>query len=504
MSDFLFSSKQQPRGILANYLKSIHFQDPPDCFEYHGSWGSLGVLYNHYQGFNPYEDERYLLAVIGGPILKFSGAPFFSKSMLQNAKTIAILKKWKKNGRIQWDKDLSGPFAIICIDKERNNAEVVTDMMSFIPVFQATVENGSEPLVMGTHVDTVAEIQGHNEQFDETSMADFFINKAVTFPHTLYKNVIHNSPATITFVENGMINRMKEDNYWLPIENKQLGTFKENAFALRRAIQTSINDICENHEDVGVLLSGGEDSRAVLAAIPNGIKKTGYIFVDSFNREARTAKRIAGIYNAKFLVGYRSRTHYLDQIEECSRLVGSQNEFIHVHAYGFHTKFGFRKHGAILGGLKSDTFLKGHYIPHWQIEMRGSNKLQFKHYLLENEANIRFYLKNEILNRKNRKIFDTDILENIVERQLRHLNRILKFRKTAVAEWFKIWPIAQDQDITNFEGHRRLFRNFEPFLDSDIVKLAASVPQEWKTGRNLFQKATKPFFSPFLVCPSCW
>jgi asparagine synthetase B (glutamine-hydrolysing) len=501
MSDFLFTSKQQPKGILTNYLKSIHLQDPPDCFEYHGSWGSLGVLYSHYHGFNPYEDERHLLAVIGGPILKFSGAPSFSKTMLQNARTMAILKKWKKSGRIQWDKDLSGPFAIICIDKKSNIAEIVTDMMSFIPVFQATVGNGSESVVMGTHVDTVAEIQGHNEQFDETSLVDFFINKAVTFPYTLYKNVIQISPATTTLIENGILARSIEDRYWLPIDNNQFDSCRDAAHALHCAMNASIQGICRNQEDVAVLLSGGEDSRAVLAAIPNGIKKTGYIFVDSFNREARTAKRIAGIYGAEFVVGYRSITHYLDQIVECSRLVGSQNEFIHVHAYGFHSKFRFKKHGAILGGLKSDTFLKGYYIPHWQIKIRGSDTLQFKHYLLENEGNIRFYIKNEILSRKNREVFNINILENIVERQLRHLNRVLKFRKTAVAEWFKIWPISQDQDITNFGGHRRLFRNFEPFLDSDVVKLAASIPQEWKTGRNLFQRATKPFFRPSWFVP---
>jgi len=152
-----------------------------------------------------------------------------------------------------------------------------------------------------------------------------------------------------------------------------------------------------------------------------------------------------------------------------------------------------------LGGLKSDAFLKGHYIPHWQIETRGSDTLQFKHYLLENEENIGFCIKKEILSRKNREIFNINILENIVKRQLRHLNRVLKFRKTAVVEWFKIWPTSQG--ITNLEGHRRLFRNFEPFLDSDVVKLAASVPQEWKTGRNLFQRATKPFFRPSWFVP---
>ena len=291
MSDFIFSSKQRRKGILTNCLKSIHLQDPPDCFEYHGSWGSLGVLYNHYHGFNPYEDERHLMAVIGAPILKFSGAPSFSKTMPQNAKTMAILKKWKKNGGIRWDKDLSGPFAIICIDKNGKSAEIATDMLSFIPIYQATIRNEDNNIVMGTHIDIVSEIQERDTELDEISLVDFFINRAVTFPYTLYKDVSQMPPATITLVENGIINRSKENRYWVPIENNPFSTMEEAAYTLRGTMQTAIQDMCENHKDVAVLLSGGEDSRAVLAAIPKGIKKTGYVFVDSYNREARIAKK---------------------------------------------------------------------------------------------------------------------------------------------------------------------------------------------------------------------
>lgn len=102
------------------------------------------------------------------------------------------------------------------------------------------------------------------------------------------------------------------------------------------------------------------------------------------------------------------------------------------------------------------------------------------------------HLKEEIFKIENRVIFSCDLLENVAERQLRHLHRVAKFRHSTLAEWIKIWPISQDQEINNFNGHRRLFRNCEPFLSSDIVKLAASVPPEWKIGRRLFQRATKP------------
>lgn len=504
MSDFLFTSKQQQKGILTNYLKSIHLQDPPDCFEYHGSWGSLGVLYNHYYGFNPYEDEQYLLAVIGGPILKFSGAPSFSKTMPQNAKTMAVLRKWKKNGGIIWDKDLSGPFAIICIDKREGKTEIVTDMMSFIPVYQAATGNGDKEVVIGTHVDVVAEIHGRNRELDEISLVDFLVNNTVTFPYTLYKDMTQIPPATITLVEKGKINRSQENNYWLPFENNRFSTLREAAYALRMAMQASIQDICENHEDIGVLLSGGEDSRAVLAAIPKEIKKTGYVLVDSHNRESKTAEKIAAIYDADFEIGYRSPTHYLEQLKECSRLIGIQNEFIHMHAYGFHKKFGFSNHDAILGGLLSDAFIKGNQISVQKSRLKGIEILPTKikgNSLVELKEIRNCVTKKEFTNVHNRSLFYESFVDGVFHRRQKHLEIIKGFRPTTSAEWFNLWPISQDRDICNFVGNRRLFRSFEPFMSLECLKVAASVPQVMKINRRLFQKAMRPFMAASWYVP---
>ena len=151
-----------------------------------------------------------------------------------------------------------------------------------------------------------------------------------------------------------------------------------------------------------------------------------------------------------------------------------------------------------MGGLKADTFLKGYYIPPWQFKMQKIKIFpsRFRQYSLGDETNINSHIKEKILRKENKAIFPSHILEDIVERQLSHYSRIQKFRQTAVAEWMKIWPISHDQEMTFFNGHRRLFRSFEPFLSSDIVNLAASVPQAWKINRRLFQMATKSALRP--------
>jgi len=499
MSDFLFSSKQQKKGMLTTLLKSIHLYDPPNCHEYHGTWGSLGVLFNHYYGYNPFENERFILVVIGGPILKFPGAPSFYKTMPQNVKTEALLKKWKSKNTIKWDSDLSGPFSILCIDKQKNKIEIITDMMSFIPVFFGIQKIDDKAAILGTHVDLVAELTGCNTKLDKVSISDFIINSTITFPYTFYKNIRQMSPGTINCIEKGEIDRKKGHTYWSPVEHKNKFTnIKEAALALRTITQESIQKICENQENIGVLLSGGEDSRVVLASIPEGLNTSAYTFLDSYNREGVVAEKIAKIYKAQFNLGFRSSNQYLEQLEECSNLVGSQNEFTHIHAYKFHKRFNFMKHGAILGGFYSDSYLKGYYIPDFNISVNlkriGIFSSRIRQYQIRLGQDFdENYLDKIFSNMKIMSVFSKKLICSVIQRQKEHFKRVKAFCPTTALEWMKLWPLNESSPY--YSGNRRLFRSYEPFLDSECIKFALSVPQQWKINRQLFQEAFKPLIS---------
>ena len=74
-------------------------------------------------------------------------------------------------------------------------------------------------------------------------------------------------------------------------------------------------------------LSGGEDSRTLLGLIPSDLKRDAFIFLDSMNREGRTAQKAARAYGANFHVGFRSPTHYLEILEEASDLGSGTNTY---------------------------------------------------------------------------------------------------------------------------------------------------------------------------------
>lgn len=133
MSDFIYSKKNVENGKLTKEIQKIYHDDKPLVKEFHGGWGSLAVSQSLYNGFQPYETKDHLFVVIGGPVLYFQDNTFL-KEIYGDIGSIAIYNRWVQ-GEIKWDEDLSGPFAILIVDKESYEVQVITDLMSFIPIF---------------------------------------------------------------------------------------------------------------------------------------------------------------------------------------------------------------------------------------------------------------------------------------------------------------------------------------------------------------------------------
>jgi hypothetical protein len=75
------------------------------------------------------------------------------------------------------------------------------------------------------------------------------------------------------------------------------------------------------------------------------------------------------------------------------------------------------------------------------------------------------------------------------------LKLVQEFRPLSAQEWSRLWPITNHQDVVGYQGNRRLFRTFEPFADSALIKISAATPQQWKLNRALFRAAFCESFS---------
>lgn len=476
MSDYLFSSVEQPQGRLSGLIKDIYFDCAPDCTEFHGSWGSLAVSKSHYHGFMPYEDEQHLCVVIGAPVLYFRNNDFLTQADSSQG-TKAIYMRWT-NQRMSWTDDISGPFTVLLINKQNHEVSIVTDLMAFIPVYSCLNSSG---LFLGTHVDALAHAANEQADLDKVSLADFILNDVVTFPYTAYTSLRQELPGSITRYSVG--HKKTVSTYWQPIEQKGFSTIDEAALTLRQGIKKYINTVTKNMSNIAQFISAGEDSRALSGMLPQDKPRDAYIFLDSMNREGRIAKKVAKAYDVNFTVGYRDPLHYLDIQPAASALVGLGHQYAHAHSLTFDKQFDLPKYDAVFGGFLSDTLLKGHHVATY----RSLFRLPFLPQIP---------IAHDPTNRRGKNLsayLKLKIKVDLIARKKNRLREVREIRPQSAEEWFNLYPCIMHNDMPNIYTTRRLFKSYEPFLSHEVVKVAAQVPTQWKLNRRLFHKAMKPF-----------
>lgn len=478
MSDFIYSKRPIKMGTLTKKIQEIYHQDRPSVEEFHGEWGSLAVSQNLYNGFQPYETAEHICVVVGGPLLCFRDNTFLMSGANVTG-TRAVYNRWL-DGVMEWDEDLSGPFAVLIINKNTSEIVCITDLMSFIPVY---TYQDSTSIMLATHVDVLASVSGQRANSDVISKVDFILHGVVTFPYTMYTALRQIKPGSVHFVTNSPT-EFQSKTYWLPEEKNMYQSVDQAAEDLRNGMQNYVNGITNGMSRIAQFISGGEDSRTTSGLLPRDQDRDAFIFLDHMNREGKVAEKAAHAYGANFKLATRGKLHYLEILPPSADMVGNGSQYFHAHTYGFHKSCKLDEYSAVFGGLFSDVPLKGACIK----KFGGSGRFPFLPHIQRYDYSVERPIQNSV--------FKPELLVELTKRRQAHLEYIRRFRKKSAEEWFQLWPISMNFNIPNLHANRRLFRSYEPFMAKDVLKISATVPQKWKLNRRLFQKAVKPLLKP--------
>ncbi|WP_420130090.1 asparagine synthase-related protein [Longimicrobium sp.] len=466
MSDFLFSTARRPEGELRRALERYVGHVSASVEERHGSWGSLAVARGPADPLETLVDDGGSISVlIGDPVIRIAPEPPGLSRLGGRRRALHALLRGGPGA--PWAERIDSGFAALSIDTARGGGMIVTDVGGFVPVFASRHAGGEGGWIAGTHLDAVARATGRSAHIDPVSAADLLANLTCTWPHTLYTGVEQLAPATaLPFDADGAPGEPRA--YWRPVETNPFASVRDAAAAVREALVEQVGAICRDVPEVALLLSGGEDARAVLGAVPEGVRVRAFVYADWENREVRVARAAARAYGATLTFGARTPDHYVDGLEPVGRMIGTHNNFMDVHGWGFHERLGLRGFPVVLGGLSSDSFLKAEHEP-------------------DRPARDAFDLPPA-------SIIRPELLQQVVARRLAFRRWLAEFRPATATEWEKLWPFTQRKHSANLHGNRRMFASQEPYHANALVTLAAAIPAEWKHHRRLFHAAMKPLF----------
>ncbi|KDE58306.1 hypothetical protein EL22_05640 [Halostagnicola sp. A56] len=225
---------------------------------------------------------------------------------------------------------LDGEFIALLYDPDEETATFFSDRVGARPLYYAVSDDA---IAFSTSIQAVPEIPGYTPTFSESYLAEYLHSRRVHGTKTPVDGIEQIAPATqLTYdLEAGALD---ERQYWEPRYrpvDKPLSYFvSELAERFERAVADRMP---RDGGDAGLLLSGGSDSRSVLAA--GGSELTGFHMGDGWNREARYAKRAANAAGAEFELLERGRDYHATLLERAAPIQEFVGSFQSGHMLGY-------------------------------------------------------------------------------------------------------------------------------------------------------------------------
>lgn len=435
--------------------------------EYTHPWGCVIVQHAKATGNVSFVDDDRVIIPIGRPIVR-------DQDLGSNPNSIA---QWvsKHDADCLVDNagvinaSLSGMYAIfeICADR----VSVLTDHMGFRPVYVSLNQDG-QLLGIGTHLESLAVATGQLDQIDLVSIGELFTHNYITFPFTTRTTIRELDPCSITKIDPST-NAIQTKILWEPSEPANFPTEAETRSALRSAMLSAGDDLSRNCSRVGVLLSGGFDSRAVLSVIPKDRVRSALTYVTRQNRETRVAGEVAHAAGTTQVLVQRDDDYFPMLVERGLDLIGMELRG-NCHGLCIADNGLTEDYDVIIGGQLSDTLLKDHFMPmdkRQQLRpqtIRSKIRALVKGPVPKSPLNPHHTTGRELLESE----LTDEIREQVRQRKETRMREVERVRPTTADEWHRFWPCSRQDDSSHTLGNARLMCADTLFAHQAIVEVA--------------------------------
>lgn len=485
MSDFLISlrKKYKGRGLL-ELIKNPYEGTFPQGRYFDFSWGSMAVLEEHLANSNNILVRDGLVFAWVGDLVTDMSDEFIDALIAR----IGEVRNCQRNQTFSLESDevfkkLNGAFAIVLADE--NGASIVADLLNFVRVYTGYGQNG-RICVLGTHTDLVATLSDESFSVDHVSAAEFLNFGCITFPNTMHRNVKQLNPASLYNIRLGKNKspEMEDFPYWHPPQELSECDEEQLSEELRTALLEATQTRCKG-EKIGVSMSGGLDSRLIMAAVPKSVECIGLTFCDELNREAQIAKKATECYGRQWFPILREDEYIGNILEKTVRFIGCEGPFVNAHAIGLVDEINKHSISSMLSGMNMDTFLKAYRAEDMVRVPRMWGILPPKYA----EENIDLIGGFEDFWRENLKM---SILTQLAERREIFFSKFADTKRSSLAEWLFLYPAFSG--FASWPAERRLLLSRQVVLDRKLIDFCFKCPVRLKLGKRIFVKAVKEVY----------
>lgn len=423
-----------------------------------------------------YEDSRYIVGIAG---------KIFCDLDLLSAKDISLL--YSKYGT-DFIKNLKGIFSIVIYEKEEKRLILMNDKLGLYPIYTYLDD---KYFIFCTESEPIIKISKKKE-LNYDGIAEFFVYGYNLGGKTFVKGLNNLEPATVLTYLDGEVGEKRYFEF--DVKEKQGLSEKEYCENLLNSFQNAIRIMCNNQKDVYSFLSGGLDTRFIVANLLT-LKKSITAFtsysVSKEEADAGYAREICREFNIKHLlhktakdkIGYPSlslldfeRRRYIEDVAENANLKPVKESIL-----------------ALLKTIGSEFGIFSGFLGGEILGFARPSLNESENFIEETKA----IFSNEFCSR-----LETTRRHSVKE-ELEKIKLTGKHKETL----FFIQSVCRS-DLNVIEGlgwerPNRFFVNFflYPFLDIDFLENVFSVPSDLLEQYNLYFRMFKLLNPEILKIP---
>jgi asparagine synthase (glutamine-hydrolysing) len=479
VSDFLLDLRPERQRALPRAAESLRFAD-----------GTRAVLFN-LPGFGlaaTHHGDAGLWApwcANDGSFAVVAGRPVFDEDNWSAERAPdgsgglaagVVYTRYRETGPASLER-LNGNFAAVLCDQERQRLYLVTDCCGVYPVFVCDTPDGP---VYGSHPDVLADAANERHRVDEGSLAEFILSGTVTPPFSYYERIRAAGHGTVFSFDlsqappaRASARKYFEFVYRGDPRVREDELAHDLAAAVKRAVDRRT---LSRLGPTAIALSGGLDSRVILATATGGARTFAFTCYDEPNREMRTAEAIARALSAPYLPLRREPDYYADHAERGVRISGGMGSLANNHFLGVIPRLEQEGMASLLTGCYCDYLLKGLPLNRRVDRFTRRERIApFRH---------QFYF--------NHFPASSPLAERARERWESRVPREFQAQDTPAAvfqvEVRRTFPLCYEGDNQQRLVPQRLTGWCPPFVDREVMDLYCRLPYHFKLNRSVFLK----------------
>ncbi|MFA6292654.1 MAG: asparagine synthase-related protein [Victivallales bacterium] len=305
-----------------------------------------------------------LIKEVGDKCIILLGSPILD-GRINHEKAINLVSD-ESNLAEKLSTKLNGEFLFIIFNRANGGLKIINDRFTSIPIYYYHNEASGE-FHASPYFTCLWKLRKNlGLRINQNTLCEFLFFQRILWTKTYLENVLYLPDASILSVEGRSLSISR---YWQRNYEKNNSSLVENARRLAELVERSVKNKTSDGKRYGHFLSGGMDSRSVLAAFEKNYP-TCFTATISENRELRTAREIARTKGAKHIFLKLHPEHYSKIFEPSVKVIGGMYNYDHGLFLGYEEPV--RQNADVcFHGHGFDYMFQGMYIPGKPIIIRG-------------------------------------------------------------------------------------------------------------------------------------